>query len=98
AQVAVGAFAIRVSRVYRAGPSDHFHQRIPKTLPLEQTLARRGFARNFDGLADAAQGGARAMRGGERARWVGIGERRQQFAQVLQASVPSRPAKPRSAA
>ena len=102
ALVTIRPFAVGVSRVYRraarGGAGDHLHQRIPEALSLEQTLARSGFARNLDRLAAAAQRGANAIRGAERARRVGIRKRGQQFAQILRIGVQPRPTEARSAA
>src|SRR6266852_2318390 len=91
AQIAVGAFAIRVSAIGRGSTDDDLHQRIPKTRSLEQTLAGSSFARDLDRLAAATQRGARAIRGGEATRGVGIRECGQEFVQILQVDVPSRP-------
>src|ERR1035438_8241164 len=88
AEVTVGAFAIGVSGVSGGGGGNDLHERIPEGFPLEQTFANSGFAGNLDRLAAAAQGGARAMDGGEGARGVGIGEGGEELAQVVQRGVP----------
>src|ERR1017187_1990265 len=98
AEVTVGAFAIGVSGVSGGGGGNDLHERIPEGFPLEQTFANSGFAGNLDRLAAAAQGGARAMDGGEGARGVGIGEGGEELAQVVQRGVPPGPAEARSAA
>ena len=98
AEVTVGAFAIGVSGVRGGGGGNDLHERIPEGFPLEQTFANSGFAGNLDRLATAAQGGARAMDGGEGARGIGIGKGGEELAQIVQGGVPAGPAEARSAA